>query len=103
MKIKKGDKVKILSGKDRGKTGAVDQVLAKENKVLIGGLNLYKKHLKPQSRKDQKSGGIISFSRAINVSKVALICSKCNLPAKIGYSSEGKDKIRICKKCNTKI
>jgi len=103
MKIKKGDKVKILSGKDRGKTGAVDRVFIKEARVLVGGLNLYKRHLKPRSREDQKSGGIVSISRPIDVSCVAVICSKCGKATRAGFVKEAGEKFRICKKCQAKI
>lgn len=103
MKIKKGDKVKILAGKDRGKTGTIDRVFVKTSRVLIGGLNLYKKHLKPRSDQDKKSGGIVSISRPLDFSKVAVICPKCNKAVRIGFNLEGKEKIRICKTCKSKI
>ncbi len=65
MKIKKGDKVKMLSGKDKGQTGAVERVFVKEDKVLVAGLNLYKKHQKP--RGEGKPGGIVSLARPVAV------------------------------------
>lgn len=91
MKIKKGDKVKILLGKDRGKTGTVDRVLAKTGKVLIIGLNIFKKHLKP--RGEGQPGEIIDRSQPLAASKVALICPKC-----------GKiTRQRICRSCKAEF
>lgn len=101
MKIKKGDKVKILSGKDAGKTGKVDRVFVKKGEVLIEGLNLYKRHQKPAG--EGKQGGIVSLSRPFSVSEVALICAKCGIMTRIGYQIIGKDKIRICRKCKAQI
>lgn len=101
MKIKKGDKVKILVGKDAGKTGTVDEVLTKKEEVLVGGLNLYKKHQKP--RGEGQKGGIISLARPLPLSRVILVCPKCNKSARIGYQINGKEKVRICKKCKAQI
>lgn len=103
MKIKKGDTVKILLGKDRGKTGKVERVFIKENKVLVGGINLYKRHLKPRSEGEQKQGGIVSIGRPILVSKVALICPKCKVETRVGYQVDSGGKVRICRKCQAII
>jgi large subunit ribosomal protein L24 len=101
MKIRKKDKVKILSGKDKGQTGIVDRVLTKKGSVLVGGLNLYKKHQKP--RGEGKPGGIVSLSRPLAACRVALICPKCGKQTRIGYKLSGKEKVRICKKCGSAI
>jgi len=101
MKIKKGDKILITRGKDRGKNGNVEKIFPKEGRVLIPGLNLFKKHLKPQG--EGKPGGIIEISRPIDVSNVVLICPKCNQPTRVGYQLLGKEKLRICKKCQSPI
>ena len=101
MKIRKGDKVKILLGKDRGKTGTIDNVFLKEGKVLVGGLNLFKKHLKPRGEGSQ--GGIIDQSRPLLAAKVALICPKCGKMARIGYQVNGGSKTRICRACKETI
>lgn len=103
MKIKKGDKIKIIKGKDQGKTGTVDRVFGKENQVLVSGLNLFKKHVKPQGGQKRESGGIVDISRPLAIEKVALICPKCSKPTRVGYSLAGKEKIRICKKCKSQI
>lgn len=99
MKIKKGDKIQVLQGKDRGKTGVVDQVLSKENSVIVGGVNIYKKHMKPKSEQDQSSGGIIDKIRPLAVSKVGLICPKCGKLTRVGYSLDKNSKSRICRNC----
>ena len=98
MKIKKGDTVKILSGKDKGRTGKVQKIFTKKNKVLVEGVNLYKKHLKPRG-KGQK-GGIVEISRPLPFGKIILICPTCNKSTRAGcqIDKDGK-KTRICKKC----
>jgi len=95
MKIKKGDKVKIILGKDRGKEGTVEFVLPEKNKVFVGGANLYKRHVKKMQNME---GGIIDLPKPMNVSNVSLICPNCKKLAKIGYKIVGKIKSRICKK-----
>lgn len=98
MKIKKGDTVKVITGKDKGKTGKVERVLLKKNKVLVAGINIYKRHLKPQGQ--SKPGGIIDLGKPLNISNVCLICPKCGKPTKIGFLiDKSKLKQRICKKC----
>lgn len=100
MKIKKGDRVKILLGKDRGREGKVAFVLAKTGKVFVEGVNLYKRHVKKQG---QIEGGIIDIPKPLNVSNVALICPNCHKTTRIGYKKTGDDKVRICKKCQKEI
>ena len=91
MKIRKGDNVKILSGNDKGKTGEVLEVIPKTEKIVVKGINIRKKHVKP--RKQGEEGGIIPVECAIHASKVNVVCPKC-----------GKDqKVRVCKKCNAKL
>lgn len=96
MKIKKGDKVKIMLGKDKGKEGKVEFVLGKERKVFVGGANLYKRHVKKMQNME---GGIIDIPKPLDVSNVKLICPNCNKPTRVGYKMVGKDKLRVCKKC----
>lgn len=106
MKIKKGDKVKVLLGKDRGKTGEVKLVLGKKKRVFVEGANLYKRHVKkmPASRgKQGMEGGIIDIPKSMDLSNVALICPSCNKPTKVGYQITGDIKVRICKKCKKEI
>lgn len=106
MKIKKGDKVTILAGKDKGKTGKVLQIFPAKNRASIEGLNLLVKHMRPQ-RQGEK-GQRIEFPAPIELSNVALICPKCGKPARVGYmiqkNAEGKEKkFRECKKCKQVI
>jgi len=102
MKIKKGDTVLIISGKDKNKKGKVLEALSKERKILVEGVNLVKKHQKP--KKTGEKGQIIQLPKPIDISNAKLICSKCGKPARVGYkiiagTKNQKSKIRICKKC----
>ena len=99
MKVKKGDTVQVLSGNDKGKTGEVLEVMPKQEKVVVKGVNIRKKHVKPRKQGDE--GGIISVESAIHTSKVNVVCPKCNKPARIGYKMEKDGKVRVCKKCGT--
>lgn len=83
MKIKKGDKVKILAGKDKGKTGKVLQVFPSKNKVSVEGLNLLIKHMRPR-RQDEK-GQRIEFPAPMDLSNMMLVCPKCGKPTRVGY------------------
>ncbi len=102
MNIKKNDKVKILAGKDKNKTGKVLQVMPKANRASIEGLNLLIKHLRP--RREGEPGQRIEFPAFINVSNLALVCPKCGRTTRVGHKIiklEGKNpkKFRVCKKC----
>ena len=96
QKIRKGDNVQILLGKDRGKNGNVERVLAKEGRVYINGLNMVKRHVNKQG---QIQGGVIDIIKPMNISNVALICPKCKKPTRIGFDIKNNEKKRICKKC----
>jgi len=101
MKIKKGDIIKILSGKDRGKTGKVTRVLLKEEKAIVDGLNLVKKHTRP--KRQGEKGQRISVPAPVDMSNLMLICPKCSKSTRVEYKVEEKDKFRICKKCKSEI
>jgi large subunit ribosomal protein L24 len=102
LNIKKNDKVKILSGKDRGKIGKVLSVNAKKNKVLVENINMMKHHRRPNVQLRQ--GGIIEKEVAIHRSKVMLMCSKCVKPARIKIKQlEDGGKFRMCARCNETI
>ena len=101
MKIKKGDNVQVLSGNDKGKTGEVLEVIPKTQKIVVKGVNIRKKHVKP--RKQGEEGGIIAIECAIHSSKVNVVCPKCGKATRIGYEIEKDEKVRVCKKCGTKI
>ncbi len=100
MKIKKNDKVKVISGKDKGKTGVVLRVERSKDRVLVEGINVAKKHLKPtQSNPD---GGIVKQEAFIHVSNVALVIGKAKNEeiTKIGYKTVDNKKVRYAKKTN---
>lgn len=97
MRIRKGDTVLITSGKDRGKTGKVFKAFPKENKILVEGVNLRKKHRRP--RKAGEKGQVITLSFPIRSGNVKLICSKCGKAVRTGYKVVENKKSRICKKC----
>ena len=101
MKIRKGDTVQVLSGNDKGKTGEVLEIIPKTEKIIVKGVNIRKKHVKP--RKQGEEGGIIPVECAIHSSKVNVVCSKCGKPARIGYKIEKDEKIRVCKRCGSKL
>lgn len=101
MKLKKNDEVVIVKGKDKGKKGKIEKVYASENKVLVPGVNLYKRHYK--SRLQNRPSEIMEITKPFPVGNVALICPNCHKETRIGYKFENKEKIRICKKCNKKI
>jgi large subunit ribosomal protein L24 len=101
MKIKKNDQVKILAGKDRGKTGKVLRVLSAENKIIIEGLNIVKKHVK--ARKEGESGQRIEIPGKLNISNAMLVCPKCGKATRIEYKITEKNKLRICKQCKAEL
>ena len=101
MKIKKGDTVQVLSGNDKGKKGEVLQVMPKDSKIVVKGVNVRKKHIKP--RKQGEEGGIIPVECAIPASKVNVVCSKCGKATRVAYKVEKDEKVRVCKKCGATI
>ncbi len=100
MKIKTGDKVKVLAGKDSGKTGKVIQVLHNKNTcqdfVVVEGVNVLKKHMK--ARRQGEKGQIIELPAPLNISNVMVIDPKTSQPSRVGFKIEGKEKKRIAKK-----
>ncbi len=106
MKIKKNDKVIILAGKDKGKSGKVLQVMPKSNRLSVEGLNILIKHLRPQ--KENEKGQRIEFPSFIKASNVALICPQCEKPTRVAYKIIKKDdkkekKHRYCRRCQAII
>ena len=101
MKIKKGDTVRILYGKDSGKQGTVLAIDVKDNKVVVEGMNVYKKHVKGDGKK--KTSEILSIVKPMSISKVILICNNCGKPTRVGIKREEGKVERICKKCNKVI
>jgi len=101
MSIKKGDKVEVLSGKDRGKQGTVLRALPSEGKVVVEGVAIVKKAVKPNQQNQQ--GGIVSQEAAIDASNVNLVCPECGKRTRVGHEKDGKNKLRVCKKCGHKF
>ena len=101
MKIKRGDRVQVLSGKDRGKTGEVTKVLPKQNRVLVAGVNIAKRHTRVQGSTMQ--GGIIDKDMPLSASNVALICSKDG-PTRARFEiGDNGEKRRVCAKCGSEL
>jgi large subunit ribosomal protein L24 len=111
MKIKKGDTVQMLSGKDRGKQGRILEARPRAGKVIVENLNMMKRHQKPRPIRDASRmggtqmapGGIVDRPSAVSVSNVMLVCPTCNLPTRIGYRFKevkgGEQvKVRVCKR-----
>ena len=96
MKLRKGDRVRVMSGKDVGREGEITRVIVEQNRVIIDGVNVAKKH--QRATKATMQGGIIDKDMPINVSNVAIVCSSCGR-TRIGYRFEGDTKVRVCRKC----
>lgn len=101
MHVKKGDKVMVISGKEKGKTGTIIAAYPKKDRVLVEGLNIVKKHMKPNQASPQ--GGIVNQEASIHVSNVMLIDPKSGEPTRVGYKVEDGKKIRIAKKSGESI
>lgn len=101
MKIKKGDTVLIITGKDKGKKAEVSEVFSKKGKITVEGVNIVKKHRR--KRQEREKGQIIEIPKPIDVSNVKMVCPKCGQAARVGYKITEKEKYRICKKCGGEI
>jgi large subunit ribosomal protein L24 len=101
MKLKKGDTIIVTTGKDRGRQAKIERVFLGEGKVLVPGLNQYKKHNKPQG--ENKPGEIVTLSRPYVTAKVALVCPKCKQQTRVGYKMLNDKKVRVCRKCDAVI
>ena len=101
MKLRKGDTVKVLSGNDKGKTGEILEIVPETEKIVVKGINIRKKSVKPRRQGEQ--GGIIPSEASIHSSKVALVCPKCGKATRVGYEVDKDEKVRVCKKCGAKI
>ena len=101
MKVKKGDQVLIIAGKDKGKQGKIIASFPQREKITVEGINLRKKHMRP--RKSGEKGQIVNLPGPISVSNVKILCSKCGKAARVGYKLLENKKYRICKKCSQEI
>ncbi len=100
MKLKKGDQVKVIAGKDKGKTGRVLRIDTAAQRVIVEQVNMVKKHQKPRSANEK--GSIVELEAALHVSNVQVLCKKCG-PTRIGIKIDGDDKVRVCRKCGEKL
>lgn len=100
LKLKIGDTVKIVSGKDKGREGKVEKIFLKDSTVLVPGINVYKKHVKGVQG---KKGGIYDIPRPLSFAKLTLLCPKCKKPSRVGFKLMGGEKLRVCKKCGREI
>ena len=112
MKIKKGDLVQVLTGKDRGKQGRILESLPRERRVIVENLNIVKKHRKPRAMRDSsrmggqqvQPGGVFDVANPIPVSNVMVVCPTCNRATRVGYefrdTKDGPRKVRVCKRAD---
>lgn len=101
MKLRKGDLIKVVRGKDKGKEGKIETILPKLSKVIVNNVNQYKRHLKARSQNQPSE--IVTLTKPLPVTNVALICPKCHLQTRVGVKEVKGNKIRICKKCQAEI
>lgn len=101
MKIKKGDTVLVTRGKDKGRQGQVEKALQSVSKIIVPGMNQFKKHIK-KTPTGQKSE-IVTITKPLPVSAVALICPKCKKQTRVGYMTGKNEKVRVCRKCKKEI
>jgi large subunit ribosomal protein L24 len=101
MKIRRNDTILVITGKDRGKRGTVIRVLPKENRVVIEGLNIAKRHSKPTAK--QPHGGIVEFAAPMATSNVMLVCGACNKPTRSASKVTADGKVRICTHCQAAL
>lgn len=101
FRIKKGDTVQVMQGKEAGKRGKVLRVLADEERVVVERVNFIKRHVRPSQKTPQ--GGVIEREASMHISSVRLVCPSCGQPARVGVRAEGEDKVRYCKKCDVQV
>ncbi len=102
MNIKKGDTVKIISGNDRGKQGKVIAVIPIENRIVVEGMNMKKKHVRP--RKQNQKGELVHIPGAFQASRAMIVCSKCSKAIRIKYAfDDSGKKIRVCRACGSAL
>ena len=101
MFVRTDDKVVVLSGRDKGKEGKVLAAMPKEDKVIVEGVSVASKHVKPKKQGEQ--GGIIKLETPIYASKVMVVCPKCGKPTRVAHKIEGDKKVRACKKCGAAL
>ncbi len=102
MKIRKGDTVLVIAGKDRGKRGKVHRVFLGETKALVEGINMIKRHMRP--RPTVRQTGIVERESPMHASNLMLVCPKCSQPCRVGFKLlEDKSKVRVCRRCGETV
>ncbi|VAX34399.1 LSU ribosomal protein L24p (L26e) [hydrothermal vent metagenome] len=102
LKIKKSDKVIVISGKEKGKQGKILSIIPKKNRVMVQSVNMIKRHMKPSRQYSQ--GGIIEKEGALHISKIMLVCPRCQKPSRISnHILDDGRKVRLCKRCKEVI
>jgi large subunit ribosomal protein L24 len=100
-KVKKGDTVEVIQGKERGKRGKVLRVLATQDRVVIERVNFIKRHVRPSQKSPQ--GGVIEREGAVHISNVEIVCPSCGQPTRVGFRIDDDTKVRFCKHCNNQV
>jgi len=101
MKLIKGDNIKVIRGKDKGKTGKIEKVFPKTGKVLVANINQFKRHLKARSEKQPSE--IVTLTKPLTQGSVVLVCPKCHKVTRVGFKLQKGVKSRICRKCKSEI
>jgi large subunit ribosomal protein L24 len=101
FRIKKGDTVEVIQGKENGKRGKVMRIMAADDRVVIERVNFIKRHVRPSQKTPQ--GGVIEREAGIHISNVKLVCPSCSQAVRVGVRMEGDSKVRYCKKCNVQV
>jgi len=102
LRIRKGDEVEVIAGKDRGKRGTVQEVRPGDRRITVAGVNIMKRHTKPNPQRNVK-GGIIEEPSPLDAAKVMLVCPHCGKPTRVGHRFEEGEKERFCKNCGEEI
>ena len=102
VRIRKGDEVEVIAGKDRGKRGTVQEVHSEDRRVVVAGVNIAKRHRKPNPQRNIK-GGIVEQPAPMDVAKVMIVCPHCGKPTRIAHRTEDGDKERYCRRCGEAI
>jgi len=100
VKLRRGDTVRIIKGKDRGKSGRILRIDNERRRVIVEGANIMKKAIKPKKQNDK--GGIKELEAPLSIANVMIVCKKCG-PSRIGYTTDGEAKKRICRKCGEQL
>lgn len=101
LNVRRGDRVKVITGKDAGKEGKILRALPEKQRVIVEGVNKVKKHTRPTQKQPQ--GGILEVEAPIHVSNVMLVCPNCGEPTRVGHRREDGARLRVCKRCDKQI